>query len=56
RFQRGFATFPEAVTKKHKAAGYRYHDTTKEDALTREELTAIPQPKVDTPSSVPGEV
>ncbi|MDA3754957.1 phage major tail protein, TP901-1 family, partial [Staphylococcus aureus] len=56
RFQRGFATLPEAVTKKLKAAGYRFHDTTKEDALTGEELTAIPQPKVDSPSSVPGEV
>ena len=45
RFQRGFATLPEAVTKKLKATGYRFHDTTKADALTGEDLTAIPQPK-----------
>ncbi|HGZ5135452.1 TPA: phage major tail protein, TP901-1 family, partial [Staphylococcus aureus] len=52
----GFATLPEAVTKKLKATGYRFHDTTKEDALTSEDLTAIPQPKVDSSSVTPGEV
>ena len=53
RFQRGFATLPEAVTKKLKATGYRFHDTTKADALTGEDLTAIPQPKVDSPPVAP---
>ncbi|SAN69752.1 phage major tail protein%2C TP901-1 family%3B phi 11 orf39 [Staphylococcus aureus] len=56
RFQRGFATLPEAVTKKLKATGYRFHDTTKADALTGEDLTAIPQPKVDSSTVTPGEV
>lgn len=50
RFQRGFATLPKKVTEKLKAAGYRFHDTTKEDALTDEEMKAIPQPRVDNPS------
>ncbi|ELL5573705.1 TPA: phage major tail protein, TP901-1 family, partial [Staphylococcus aureus] len=31
-------------------------DTTKADALTSEDLTAIPQPKVDSSSVTPGEV
>ncbi|YBM75370.1 hypothetical protein ACA495_09585 [Staphylococcus aureus] len=56
RFQRGFATLPEAVTKKLKATGYRFHDTTKADALTGEDLTAIHQPKVDSSTVTPGEV
>ncbi|MCD0751265.1 phage major tail protein, TP901-1 family, partial [Staphylococcus aureus] len=51
-----FATLPEAVTKKLKATGYRFHDTTKADALTGEDLTAIPQPKVDSSTVTPGEV
>ncbi|MGW7931877.1 phage major tail protein, TP901-1 family [Staphylococcus xylosus] len=46
RFQRGYATLPETVTKKINASGYRFHNTTKDDPAD-DGLATIPQPQAD---------
>ncbi|HEC2173978.1 TPA: phage major tail protein, TP901-1 family [Staphylococcus delphini] len=46
KYQRGFATIPETIKTKLELAGYRFHNTTKEDPAT-EVTQNIPQPTVD---------
>ncbi|EGQ2729194.1 phage major tail protein, TP901-1 family [Staphylococcus pseudintermedius] len=47
KYQRGFATIPETIKTKLELAGYRFHNTTKDDPAT-EVTQNIPQPTVDT--------
>lgn len=47
RFQRGYATIPENVYSKLENAGYKFHNTTKDDPA-KDGLASIPQPTTST--------